>query len=272
MAHPWSRYWHDSVILAKRLIYWHGEPYRIDGHTLRFVPGTRPVRLRYATADNLVSRYDALQILWMWERLSEGDVAVDIGAHVGIYSMLMAAKCGNRGTVIAFEPDPYSRRVIEQNAQLNPKIKPPRVEASACSGHSGMATFFGRHGDGRSALITAVGGEATEAITVPVIALDEYFTEHRLRPRVVKIDAEGAEIRILRGATELLKSDAAILCELHPFAWQKFGDQFSEMQNILTRTGRWMHYLDSTLPLEGEPHYGMVALEKGSPGGVAATG
>lgn len=249
---------------AKRLIYWRGEPYRIDGRTLRFVPGTRPIRLSYANSENWVNRYDSLQILWMWERLSEGDTAIDIGAHVGIYSVLMAAKCGQRGNVIAFEPDPYARRVISQNVQLNPQIKPPRVEASACSERSGTATFFSRHGDARSALITSIGGEESEAIPVPLVGLDEYFAQHRLKPRVVKIDAEGAEIKILRGATALLESDAAILCELHPYAWPQFGDKFSELKEILARSGRWMRYLDSDQPLTSDPHYGMAVLEKGA--------
>lgn len=268
---PISLYWHKSVIAAKRLVYWRGEPYQIDGRTLRFVPGTRPIRLKYANSENRVNRYDALQILWMWERLSDGDTAIDIGAHVGIYSLLMAAKCGQRGNVIAFEPDPYARRVIAQNVQLNPEIKPPQVEASACSERSGMATFFSGRGDARSALIASIGGEESEAIPVPLVGLDEYFAENQLRPRVVKIDAEGAEIKILRGAGCLLESDAAILCELHPYAWPMFGDDFSELKDILARSGRWMRYLDSPLPLTGDPHYGMVVLEKNSPAAARQT-
>ena len=262
--HPLSPYWHRAVTAAKRLIYWRGEPYRIDGRTLRFVPGTRPIRLKYASAENWVNRYDALQLLWMWERLSDGDTAIDIGAHVGIYSVLMAAKCGQRGKVIAFEPDPYSRQVIAQNLRLNPNVKPPRVEASACSDQPGTGTFFSGHGDGRSALVASIG-ISPEAITVPVVALDEYIRQHRLQPRVVKIDSEGAEIKILRGATQLLESDAAILCELHPYAWPQFGDTFSELKEVLERSGRWMHYLDSDQPLTADPRYGMVVLEKASP-------
>lgn len=65
-----SPHYHHAVILAKRLIYWHGEPYEIDGQTLRFVPGTRPIRLKYADSPNWINRYDALQIRWLWENLA----------------------------------------------------------------------------------------------------------------------------------------------------------------------------------------------------------
>lgn len=256
-----SPHYHHAVILAKRLIYWHGEPYEIDGQTLRFVPGTRPIRLKYADSPNWINRYDALQIRWLWENLAGGDTAIDIGAHAGIYSMLMAAKCGPRGRVIAFEPDPYSRNVIEQNIRLNPSLRSPEVEAYACSDHSGVARFFSGHGDARSALIPK-GIPHPEAIEVSLVALDDYLAARSIKPRVVKIDAEGAEIRILKAAINLLASDAKIMCELHPYAWQDFGNEFSELLQIITRAGRWMRYLDSSAPVTASPHYGMTVLEK----------
>ena len=74
-----------------------GEPYRIGGKTLRFVPGTRPVRLRYQTAKNAVNRYDALQLAWMLNNLGEGDLAIDVGANYGQCTIVMAATCGARG-------------------------------------------------------------------------------------------------------------------------------------------------------------------------------
>ena len=102
---------------VKRVLYGRrGEPYRVEGHTLRYLPGTRPVRLRYSRSQNGVARYDALQVAWLSNHLTEGDIAVDIGAHYGIYSILMAAKCGHTGHVVAFEPDPYSREMLARES------------------------------------------------------------------------------------------------------------------------------------------------------------
>ena len=72
-------------------------PYRIPGQTLRYLPGTRPVRLRYIGSDNAVVRYDALQVQLLSTQLNEGDTAIDIGAHHGVYSIIMAARCGHSG-------------------------------------------------------------------------------------------------------------------------------------------------------------------------------
>src|SRR6266849_5339043 len=115
---------HQFVLGLKRALYKRrGEPYQIEGHTLRYLPGTRPVRMCYARSRNGNARYDALQVAWLATHLTEGDAAVDIEAHYGAYSILMAAKCGQTGHVVAFEPDPYARGVLARNLSLNPSIK-----------------------------------------------------------------------------------------------------------------------------------------------------
>ena len=54
---------HQAATLLKQLIYGRrGEPYRIGGRTLRYLPGTRPVRLRYINSPNEISKYDAMQV------------------------------------------------------------------------------------------------------------------------------------------------------------------------------------------------------------------
>ena len=69
---------HRSVLALKRLMYGgKGEPYRIGGHTLRYLPGTRPVRLRYSNSPHPNERYDALQVQLFSTSLSEGDIAID---------------------------------------------------------------------------------------------------------------------------------------------------------------------------------------------------
>ena len=94
---------HKFVLGVKRFIYGkHGEPYVIAGRTLRYTPGTRPVRTRYANSSNENSRYDALQVQLLTEHLREGDTAIDIGAHCGQYCILMAAMCGATGKCRGF--------------------------------------------------------------------------------------------------------------------------------------------------------------------------
>jgi hypothetical protein len=65
---------HAAALKIKRLLYGsRGEPYRIAGHVLRYQPGSRPVRARYARSINNNVRYDALQAELFASELSEGD-------------------------------------------------------------------------------------------------------------------------------------------------------------------------------------------------------
>jgi FkbM family methyltransferase len=260
--------WHQLVLRLKWVLYGRrGEPYRIGRHTLRYLPGTRPVRLRYSRSQNGVARYDALQVAWLSNHLTEGDIAVDIGAHCGVYSILMAAKCGHTGYVVAFEPDPRSRELLVTNFSLNPCIKRPTVEASACSDEIGQAMLFSGAGNSRSSLarsaVESSVAHKPEEIQVPVVTLDSYLLERNLpEPRCVKIDAEGAEIRILKGAKRVLLGNADIVCELHPYAWQEFGNTFAELKDLAAAAGRRIRYLDRDTEIGDRAEYGTVLLER----------
>jgi FkbM family methyltransferase len=259
---------HEVATTIKKFVYGRqGEPYRFAGHTLRYVPGTRPVRLRYASSDNIVAKYDALQAEWIGRNLHGGDTAIDVGAHYGAFAIMMAATCGALGHVVAFEPDPYARKVLMENVRLNPGVKAPVVESAACSDKAGRAVLFSRGGNSQSSLVrSAVEFSAlnsAEPIEVELVTLDSYIRVAGLpSPRCVKIDAEGAEIRILRGATTLLAGDSAILCELHPYAWPEFGNSFAELQQIVSAHSRRIRYLDEQSEIGSDPKYGVVLLER----------
>jgi FkbM family methyltransferase len=259
---------HRFVLGLKWALYGRrGEPYRIEEQTLRYLPGTRPVRLRYTSSRSSVVRYDALQVAWLSSHLREGDTAVDIGAHYGSYSILMAAKCGQSGHVISFEPDPYAREVLARNLGLNPSIKRPKVEICACSDEIGEATLFSRGGNSQSSLARSAvefsAAHTAEAIRVPLVTLDSYLSECNLpEPRCVKIDAEGAEIRILKGAKQVLASNADVVCELHPYAWPEFCNTLAELKGLAAAAGRRIRYLDQDTEIGEQAEYGTVLLER----------
>jgi FkbM family methyltransferase len=233
---------------------------------LRYAPGTRPVRARYAASADINARYDALQVGLLASGLRAGDTALDVGGHAGQYALIMAAICGRAGTVVTFEPDPHARRLLERNVALNPAIKPPIVEALAVADAPGEAVLYSRGGDSNSSLARSAIGEASAAVaerfTVPVVTLDGYLAAKGLAtPSWVKIDTEGAEIRILAGAPRLLASPANIVCELHPYAWAEFGDSFDGLRTLAAGAGRRLRYLDEDAPAD-EARYGTVLLER----------
>lgn len=97
-------------------------------------------------------------------------------------------------------------------------------------------------------------------MTVPLTTLDGYSERAGIAPNLVKIDVEGAEVAVLRGAQRLLASDATVLCELHPFAWERNGVSFSDLIAALKPSGRRIRYLGADQDLSGEPEYGIAEL------------
>jgi FkbM family methyltransferase len=263
-----GRFRHQLILTLKRIYYaGRGEPFSIQGHTLRYVPGTRPTRLKYFDSQHdWVARYDALALRLISETLSEGDTAIDIGAHCGEYAVIMAALCGPTGCVVAFEPDPRARQRLMRNLSLKPHITSPRVESLAVSATKGETILYSRHGGANSSLapiFLAASEIDTEKISVRTVTLDDYLYEQRLpSPRWVKIDTEGAEIGILKGAERLLASCSGIICELHPYAWPKFGNTLEELKNLVSASGRRIRYLDQENEIGDEATYGAVVLER----------
>jgi FkbM family methyltransferase len=176
----------------------------------------------------------------------------------------MSAKCGPSGQVVAFEPNASFREQINRNFALNPAIKRATVEGYACSDTEGTAEFyFSRAADATASLSKSEWH--TKSTTAQLTTVDKYMRRSGLpTPRLVKIDTEGAEIRVLRGAPKLLATSAIILCELHPYAWEGFGNTFSELQALLSSHGRRIRYLDQDHDIKEPPHdvwgYGIAVI------------
>jgi hypothetical protein len=121
-----NKFIEQVVTQVKRPVYGRvGEPYSFGDHKLRFSPGTRPVRTKYATSQEVNARNDALQVELVLRVLSSGDTAIDIGAHAGQYGFLMSSQCGQSGQVICFEPDPDAITMLENNFSLNKNLEGP---------------------------------------------------------------------------------------------------------------------------------------------------
>lgn len=139
------------------------------------------------------------------DSVKAGDVVYDVGAHIGFFS-IGAARLGAR--VFAFEPSPENAARLRRNVQLN-AADVDVVEAAAWDRDDGVQLVAG----GSDSEWRAQEGGPVESLT-----LDRFALSHPA-PSLVKIDAEGAEARVLRGARELLRtSRPMIVCELHDAA------------------------------------------------------
>jgi FkbM family methyltransferase len=128
----------------------------------------------------------------------EGSVVFDIGANVGFYTLLASVLVGPRGRVFAFEPVPANIRYLKAHLQLNHISNVDVIEA-AVSDFTGAAHFD--VGPNPSMGRLATGG----SLTVRTVTLDEMVGRGELPPPdCLKIDVEGAEAQVLKGARALL--------------------------------------------------------------------
>lgn len=246
-----------------------GEPIQYGDLKLRYLPGTRPVRLHYRDDDNSNVRNDVRQIEYLLSHLQIGESLIDIGAHTGEYSVLAAALVGASGKVTAFEPDPHARKLLYRNLQLNHQQQQVVVENIAISNTNGEHDFYTKGGNSQSSLARSGvdfmnGSDPTVSmIRVPTETLDNYLQRTNTPvPQLLKIDVEGAEVHVLRGATQILKSNCKILCELHPFAWEEFGVTFEEILSLAGEHKRNISYLDERQKLSDGPQYGTLLIAR----------
>lgn len=162
--------------------------------------------------------------------LRPGDVFLDGGAHVGVFSLIAAAVVGPTGRVIACEPVPETMRLLEENVALNGFgwVEARNVALADGSGQRTLYSFGPASGVSSFAPATTIG---SHQVLVDVTTLDDVVKCcDPTRVRLVKLDLEGAEVRALRGATALLESRPDFLVEIEPAHLARQGTNVEELR------------------------------------------
>ncbi len=142
--------------------------------------------------------YEREKALAMVAATRPGDVAYDVGANAGYYSLLLSRRVGPSGRVVAFEPLPGNLANLLRHLDLN-AVANATVVAAAVSEADGWVGFQAAASNAMGHL----GGDA-ERLRVPTVSLDAAIARGLPPPDVVKMDIEGAEVGALRGAGALL--------------------------------------------------------------------
>ncbi|MEZ8222135.1 methyltransferase, FkbM family [Candidatus Fervidibacteria bacterium JGI MDM2 JNZ-1-D12] len=161
-------------------------------------------------------------------RLRPGDVLYDIGAHIGFFSLIAARLVGKEGAVFAFEPDPENVARIEEHIQRN-ELNQVQVVPLAVWSASEQRLYFQRASEFSSrstgAIVQTPTSTGIDVIEVQTITLDEFVQNHR-PPNLVKVDVEGGESEVLKGAIwtfEIVRP--LLICEVHDEANRQFVTQ-----------------------------------------------
>jgi len=204
----------------------------------------------------LVGRSHTPVLEWRWETLETKEPEtlrwmrtfpaghlVDVGANIGLYSLYYGLACN--GTSTACEPSPYNLETLAENIRLNQCTQIVDVIPCAISNGNGLDTLHLSSldiGGACSSLGSPVGPDGKQFQPISGfrtlgLTLDELLNRGWLRssPSLLKIDVDGNEALVLRGATEFLrrKSLVSVLVEVD----DRYSSQATEVSDILTRAG-----------------------------------
>lgn len=169
--------------------------------------------------------YEPYEEALLLDLLKTGDSAVDVGANIGVYTLQMAKKVGDRGMIYAFEPEPDNFSILQTNI-IDNKFNNVEIFPFALSNMEGGAKLYlswDNMGDHR--IYDGKYVRARNTIDIAVTTLDIALL-HRNTDRgkisVIKIDTQGYEPFVIEGAKELIQKDhPAIFLEYWPIAYKK---------------------------------------------------
>lgn len=166
--------------------------------------------------------------------VTAGDVVLDVGGHIGTFAVPLARKVESTGRVFAFEPTRVSHDFLVRNVRENGVEGIVHVERLGASDRPG--TLHARRPEGNTGATFLSEHQGDEA--VQTVVLDEWWRARspagKLRIALIKIDTEGMDCRVLKGARGILERDHPVLYfEFNPRTLARAGSSVRELEQLL---------------------------------------
>lgn len=156
--------------------------------------------------------YEQFEIALLKRMLRTGMTFVDVGANVGLYTVIASRLVGESGKVYAFEPEPKNFHLLKENLSSNNSTN-VQVQMLAVGNQNGhMTLHLEKNSVGTHSLINKHGIEG-EQIMVDTIKLDDWFANVTEEIDLLKIDVEGYEPFVLEGSQSLLHRTRYVVFE-----------------------------------------------------------
>jgi FkbM family methyltransferase len=233
-----------------------GIPRTINGRRFRF---------RYPYGKLVATDYEAGVVRQLRQVLKPGMTLFDVGASFGMITLEGATIVGSGGKVYAFEPMAATALALRDHLAMNRLADRVEVVEAVVDESPGEVEFWepvstSSQTTNMMASISpdwvrqrsASGGTAERRTQRPATSIDEFSTRSGVIPDVIKIDVEGAEGRVLRGAAQFLRRrKGSLLLEIHPAALASLQDSESSVMSLLSTSGWACKELDRKLDAHG---------------------
>ena len=209
--------------------------------------------------------YEGALFALILRKLKRGDTFLDIGAHVGFFSMIAAKLVGDEGEVYSFEMNPDNYSMLVMNAGLN-NFRNIRPHNWAISNDSGPVQFWvNQDNDGGHSLwdcgrhsFNEKSRLSPQKMVSYSIALDHYDSFNKVH--FIKMDVEGAEVLALNGMIDLLKKNLPIVAlEINNFGLSEMGHSYQDIRVLMNKIGYRCWLIEGgdprEIPMDEEPKF-----------------
>jgi len=185
---------------------------------------------------------------FVWTVLRQGDRSIDAGANIGHLTLAASRRVGSSGNVVAIEAHPQIFGYLEGNVALNRALNVQAIQC-ALGAEAGEVAFTSRRSDDQN-YISSDG-----AVRVPMRILDDLVKPGQTR--LLKLDVEGYELPVLRGALRTLSETQIVYCELSKSNCRRFGYEPEKIEQFLLDQGFVFIRRDGAdgPRVTGEPYY-----------------
>ena len=178
---------------------------------------------------SIFKTYEPSQTQIVKNYVKKGDRVIDVGAHVGYYTLLLSQLVGNAGKVYAFEPDPKNFELLKKNVEIN-GFKNIELIQKAVSNKTGIIKLYlGDEDRATNRIYDAQLDDTKKSIEIKTISLDEYIKDKKID--FIKIDVEGSELGVIEGMESIFQNNKQIkiITEFFPFLIEKSGNKPKEI-------------------------------------------
>lgn len=224
-----------KILQPKRIISitCQGNKMYVDGRDKNIVP-------------DLLSKgaYEPFETELFKKSLKKGEVVLDIGAHIGYYTLIAAKIVGDEGKVFAFEPAPDNYALLEKNVNVN-GYRNVILEQKATSDKTGKLKLY-LTGNNTAMHRIYPSRYSVNSIEIDTIRLDDYFEDYSGKIDMIKIDVEGAEWSVFQGMPQILQKNRKlrIFTEFNPGSIREFGGKPEEYLKLFLDQGFKLYHIN----------------------------
>lgn len=226
---------------------------------------------------SIVGVYEPTTVKLLQKKVKKGDTVIDIGAHIGYYTLLAARRVGNKGKVYAFEPNKDNQRLLIKNLTANGYKNVEIIDKAVAEKPSKAKLFLSDVSTGMHSLINI--DDSKESTIVDITSIDDFFGKKVPKVSVIKMDIEGGEYAATKGMRKLVKKNKNItlFTEFSPFVIKKSGKSPIGFLNLLKKYGFELYSVDEmngevrlinpkkfvkNFPFDRDWHINLMAIKK----------